>query len=251
MSGFKSLKKRETESAGIFRPFENLKKLLENKSVPLAPFRGEIFSVKKVEVEPNHPEYEKKLFIKAMAGVTPIPREKYFEEDDDDDIVEIRLPIHFDEDTDDETMSQLRNLVEGGDGFIVADTSEYMEGTGYCDNPEIARRLHQGDFSMQAYIDLHGMGVEAAQEAFDEFIKDAIINGKRAVLVVHGRGLSSPAMPILKSKVQDWLTRGPWRKWIIAFSSARSCDGGTGATYVLLRKTPFTKRLRKRYKRKN
>jgi hypothetical protein len=35
--------------------------------------------------------------------------------------------------------------------------------------------------------------------------------------------------------VVRWLTRGPWRKWIIAYSSARSCDGGTGATYVLLR----------------
>jgi DNA-nicking Smr family endonuclease len=248
MSGFKSLKKNEeSESAGIFRPFENLKKLLKGKSLPLAPFRGETFSVKQIDVEPNHPEYEQKLFIKAMAGVTPMPRGKYIEEDDD---VDIRLPIHLEEDTDVETMSQLRSLVQDGSGFIVADTSEYIEGTGYCDNPEIARRLHQGDFSMQAYIDLHGMGVEAAQEAFDEFINDAIIKGKRGVLVVHGRGLSSPARAILKNKVQDWLTRGPWRKWIIAFSSARSCDGGTGATYVLLRKNPFTKRLRKKFKRK-
>jgi DNA-nicking Smr family endonuclease len=72
--------------------------------------------------------------------------------------------------------------------------------------------------------------------------------GKRSVLIVHGRGLSSPSKPVLKAKVYEWLTSGQWRKWVIAFSSARSYDGGTGATYVLLRQRPLTKRFRKRTK---
>ena len=38
---------------------------------------------------------------------------------------------------------------------------------------------------------------------------------------------------------------GVWRKWILAFTSARLCDGGTGATYVLLRERPYTKRYGK------
>lgn len=149
----------------------------------------------------------------------------------------------------DDSLRKLKSLIENGKGFIVADTPEYIEGQGYCDNPEITKRLHRGDFAIQGYIDLHGMGVATAGDAFDQFIKESLRSGHRAVLVVHGRGLSSPVKPVLKTKVQEWLTRGPWRKWVIAFSSARACDGGAGATYVLLRKTPYTKRERKKSKK--
>jgi DNA-nicking Smr family endonuclease len=72
------------------------------------------------------------------------------------------------------------------------------------------------------------------------------MKGKRALLIIHGRGLSSPVKPILKSKVYLWLTTSPWHKWVIAFTSARACDGGAGATYVLLRQKPLSKRLRKK-----
>jgi DNA-nicking Smr family endonuclease len=39
--------------------------------------------------------------------------------------------------------------------------------------------------------------------------------------------------PVLKGKVNSWL-----QQWddVLAFCSARQCDGGTGATYVLLRR---------------
>ena len=88
-----------------------------------------------------------------------------------------------------------------------------------------------------------------ARDAFLGFMETAIASGKRAVLIVHGRGLSSPVAPVLKGKVFSWLTRGSIRKWVIAFTSARSCDGGAGATYVLLRLRPVTKRYRKNWKR--
>ena len=77
-------------------------------------------------------------------------------------------------------------------------------------------------------------------------MKWVVIHGKTGILVTHGRGLSSPAEPILKRKVEEWLTRGPWRKWVVAYTSARLCDGGAGATYVLLRPRPVSKRLKRR-----
>ncbi len=246
-------KKKKSGASGTYRPFENLKALLEGKSLPLADDSpAETVVVPHVSVDPDHPEYEQRLFVKAMAEVTPIPRGKYFEADFElpPDIFDDPGSIFNDDLIDPESLLRLKNLVEKGEGFVLSDTSEYIEGTGYCDNPELTDRLHRGDFSMQAYVDLHGLGAEAAQEVFDGFMKEAILTGKRAVLIVHGRGLSSPAKPVLKTKVQDWLTRGPWRKWIIAFSSARACDGGTGATYVLLRRQPFTKRFRKNYKKR-
>ncbi|MFH0813346.1 MAG: Smr/MutS family protein, partial [Pseudomonadota bacterium] len=133
-----------------------------------------------------------------------------------------------------------------GTGFHVADTPEYIEGTGYHVHPEIAKRLHRGDFSIQAHLDLHGLIVEEAKEVFDQFMKWVAIHGKTGVLVTHGRGLSSPTEPVLKRKVEEWLTRGPWRKWVVAYTSARLCDGGAGATYVLLRPRPVSKRFKVR-----
>jgi len=53
-------------------------------------------------------------------------------------------------------------------------------------------------------------------------------------------------LPVLKSKVYQWLTSSPWHKWVVAFTSARLCDGGAGATYVLFRTRPLTKRFRKK-----
>ena len=146
----------------------------------------------------------------------------------------------------DAALVRLENLVRHGEGFVVEYTAEYIEGAGPDICREVVRKLHQGEFSIQGYIDLHGFNVERAREAFDNFLKDSVASAKRGVLIVHGRGLSSPEEPVLKTKVFHWLTRGPWRKWVVAFCSARSCDGGAGATYVLLRRTPVTKKRRKK-----
>ena len=145
-----------------------------------------------------------------------------------------------------ESLQHLKDLVKHGTGFVVSLTPEYAEGIAQGVNPEVARRLHRGDFSIQDHIDLHGLRVHDAREAVDEFLSKNTLSGKRAVLIIHGRGLSSPAEPILKSKVYRWLTTSPWHKWVIAFTSARLCDGGTGATYVLLRQKPLPKRFRKK-----
>lgn len=192
----------------------------------------------------THLEDEDALFRQAMADVTPLQRRG-------------RLAIRPKRRTnpkpasacDREDLGRLRDLVDHGKGFVVADTSEYIEGVRYCDNPEIAKRLHKGEFSIQGHIDLHGLFAADAREALEEFFSRAVASGKRAVLVVHGRGLSSPGKPVLKTMVQEWLTQGPWRKWVIAFASARPCDGGAGATYILLRRRPSTKRFRKKRKR--
>lgn len=97
------------------------------------------------------------------------------------------------------------------------------------------RKLARGSFSVQAEIDLHGMTVVEAKPRLSEFIESCARDGKLCVRVVHGKGLGSGDRgPVLKQKVNRWL-----RQWdtVLAFVSTRQVHGGTGAVYVLLRKS--------------
>ncbi len=229
---------KDGRSSAFCRPFENLGALLRDRSLPPAAAAARPPAKK---AAPARPLDDNRLFREAMADVAPIRCNKYAR---CGKAGPSAPPPRFDADR--ETLQRLYRLVTAGEGFVVADTPEYMEGTGISAHPGTAARLHQGVFSIQGHIDLHGMGVQAAREAFNVFLKETIRSGKRAVLIVHGRGLSSPARPVLKTKVYEWLTHGPWRKWVIAFASARPHDGGAGATYVLLRQRPLTRRFRKK-----
>jgi DNA-nicking Smr family endonuclease len=229
---------KASKSSTINTPFENLRSLLKAKSVHLNSFPVEkVFLNKKIKQENDDV-----LFHAAMADVSPLDKKNVIEFEAIKDSPE--APVH--PDPVQESVVALKNLVAHGEGFVVENTPEYIEGTGPDVCREVVKKLHQGDFSIQAFIDLHGLGVSEAQEAFEKFLKESVTTGKRGILIVHGRGLSSPNEPVLKTRVYQWLTRGPWRKWVIAFSSARSCDGGAGATVVLLRKRPVTKRQRKK-----
>jgi DNA-nicking Smr family endonuclease len=232
---------KSSRQKGIYRPFERLKVLLEKESFVLKNSAAELPS-ESPDAETDAQD-ERALFEEAMADVERISQNI---------CAELNYPkclVSEPDQTDDtEVLLHLEKLVETGKGFVVADTAEYVEGIGYNVNREVAKRLHKGEFSLQGHIDLHGLTVEHARQVFEHFLKESIAAGKRMVLIVHGRGLSSPAAPILKSKVIEWLTTGPWRKWVMAFTSARLCDGGTGATYVLLRKRPATSRFKKNRK---
>jgi DNA-nicking Smr family endonuclease len=174
-----------------------------------------------------------------MEGVIAIKRDRFVKRVSQD-----RFSENSRNRDEDETLLKLRDLVKYGKGFNLSDTPEYIEGTGYHVHPSVAKRLHKGDFSIQAHVDLHGLLADEAKEVFEKFLKWAVMRGKTGILIIHGRGLSSPLEPVLKRKVVEWLTHGPWRKWVVAYSSARICDGGAGATYVLLRQRPISKRLK-------
>jgi len=235
---------KSPNSSGNFKPFKNLKALLEGKAIELksisTPKPDEAIQLNALKVDERP---DRIIFEEAMADVKKIARSNCaapspttFNHSNAD-----RNP-EYDEH---ECRVQLKKLIKYGTGFVVSLTPEYVEGTANNVSLEVARRLHRGYFSIQAHIDLHGLGVHDAHQAFERFLNKSILAGKRAVLIIHGRGLSSPYEPVLKTKVYQWLTIAPWHKWVIAFTSARLCDGGTGATYVLLRRQPLTKRFRK------
>jgi DNA-nicking Smr family endonuclease len=230
---------KSSTKKGLHRPFEDLKTLLQKRSIPLKAADSERTPTsRKAHVDP---EQEREIFEAAMADVEKMPQDTRADPEHPPFVI-----VGPDKKDVSEGVLHLHELIQNGKGFVVADTAEYIEGTGYNVNRALARRLHSGEYAVQGHIDLHGQTVESAQVLFDRFFKESIASGKRMVLVIHGRGLSSPADPVLKTQVIQWLITGPWRKWVLAFASARLCDGGAGATYVLLRNRPATKRLKKK-----
>lgn len=78
------------------------------------------------------------------------------------------------------------------------------------------------------------MTSKEAQAALRAFLAESVNARRQCVRIVHGKGLRSGARgPVLKASVNRWL-----RQWddVLAFVSAPTRDGGTGAVYVLLRR---------------
>jgi DNA-nicking Smr family endonuclease len=140
-------------------------------------------------------------------------------------------------DADLEAYDELRALVTGEVPFDIADTDEFIEGHARGLDPRVVRRLRRGDFAIQDHVDLHGLLKEEAKAELESFLARSQKQGRRCVLVVHGRGLhSKDQVPVLKEALKRWMHTARFARHVLGFSSARPHDGGTGAVYVLLKR---------------
>lgn len=99
----------------------------------------------------------------------------------------------------------------------------------------VLRKLRRGQFAIGMELDLHGMTTAVAKQAVTNFLASARSGGHGCVRIIHGKGLGSRGkQPVLKGKLDQWLQL---RNDVLAFCSARPVDGGTGAVYVLLKRT--------------
>ena len=98
-----------------------------------------------------------------------------------------------------------------------------------------AERLRRGKREIEARLDLHGMTQAEAHRALAAFIRASRADGKRCVLVITGRG--SAGGGVLKSAVPRWLDEPEVRPHLLAIATAQPRDGGSGALYVMLRRT--------------
>jgi DNA-nicking Smr family endonuclease len=98
---------------------------------------------------------------------------------------------------------------------------------------QVLRRLRRGLYQVEDELDLHGLSQRAARDELAEFIALSRHARHRCVRIIHGKGYRSGGRgPILKLAVNTWLRH---HADVLAFTSARAIDGGTGALYVLLR----------------
>jgi len=199
----------------LFTPFKGLKEALKSNE----------YTFNKKNIIENKTDEE--VFLDAMADVREI---REFRE------IPFKSPpgIKHRHVRTDDSLEVLKQIVNGERKIRLSDTGEYIEWISPAMRKDIAQRLHQGDFSVQDYIDLHGMTLHDAEEAFSLFFKEAMKKRLFCVKVIHGRGLRSPGGPVLKEALQKWL-QGSFRKWVLAYSTAKDCDGGLGATYIILK----------------
>lgn len=171
------------------------------------------------------------LFAQAMRGTARLDSKRG-----------VRLPAPVPEArpmSDDEqlALAELENLVKGRGEFRVHESEEMHTGLAPGVSFQLLERLQKGHFAYHRHLDLHGHVRDSAHQELGRFIAAARRDGERCVLVVTGRGKSSPnGVSVIRDALPRWLSRAPLRPHVLAFCTARAVDGGPGAFYVLLRR---------------
>jgi DNA-nicking Smr family endonuclease len=195
-------------------PFEGLKAALEKRR----------FILREQNVVESRSDEE--IFEEAMSDVREIPAFRK--------ILPLTPKVYPLPSPRDDALAVLSRIVKGETRMRISDTAEYISWVRPHIRKDIVEKLHRGDYSVQETIDLHGMTLIEAEEALSIFFREAIQKRLFCVKVIHGRGLRSPQGPVLKEALKRLLHRS-FSKWVLAYSTASYCDGGLGATYIVLK----------------
>ena len=119
-----------------------------------------------------------------------------------------------------------------GDGEIT-DTGDEISFRRAGVQDGVMRKLKRGEYRVEEVCDLHGLRVDEAKAALREFLAERA--GPQPALRAHhprqGQGLGPARARCIKTAVNMILRKtAP----VLAFTSARRVDGGTGAINVLL-----------------
>jgi DNA-nicking Smr family endonuclease len=98
----------------------------------------------------------------------------------------------------------------------------------------VYKKLRLGKYPIQARLDLHRKTLKQARDDVIHFLRKSMRMDIRTVLIVHGKGEQANPPALMKSFVAHWLTQ---IDEVQSIHSAQPFHGGTGALYVLLRKS--------------
>lgn len=126
---------------------------------------------------------------------------------------------------------------------LVAPLSERLARQPLAMDSKAFTKMKRGKLSPEGRIDLHGMTVDQAYPALIGFIIQSHAMGRRLVLVITGKGKSTPSdtviprqVGILKHQVPQWLRSPAVGNIVMQISESHISHGGSGAYYVYLRK---------------
>jgi DNA-nicking Smr family endonuclease len=166
------------------------------------------------------------LFRKTVGDIEPLKQ--------DSNVVNKPKPSPHPSKTEADNLAVIEEMTDGEyDESLLERGDELL----YCRpgvQKQTLRKLRRGQYKIEAELDLHGMTVAMASEALSDFLRQCAVRSQRCVRIIHGKGLGSiNKKPVLKNKLNQWLLK---RDSVLAFCSARSVDGGTGAIYLLLKR---------------
>jgi len=113
----------------------------------------------------------------------------------------------------------------------------------------VYKNLRLGKYPIEHRVSLLKMNLDEARDRLIQAIESAYEKGQRVILLQHGLGLNSQPKPgKLKSFINTWLTQF---SQVIAYHSAHKQHGGSGNTYVMLKKNPQQKLInREKHKKR-
>lgn len=164
------------------------------------------------------------LFRNAVAGVKPLPQKKLHTP------TTVKKTRRRDGESTPPPFSTLHI-----DDVTPLQAGERMEFARSGIAPRTMAQLRRGSITPTATLDLHGYQAKPAQLALHEFLRACGARGERCVRIIHGKGRVAQAPSVLKSIANHWLRE---QSQVLAFCSAPANDGGAGAVYVLLKRTP-------------
>ena len=175
--------------------------------------------------QPTDPKDEHELFRAAMQGVKPLKADNKItiKSKQTPRISKKIIQARF---VDDTLSNHIAENVTGGQALSFARSGIQNR---------VMLDLRRGRIPHTALLDLHGMTVIEARQSLTLFIQQCLQRHCKCVIIVHGKGaLDSDRPPPLKNHLNSWLRQIPE---VLAFCSALPRDGGSGAAYVLLRKS--------------
>lgn len=106
------------------------------------------------------------------------------------------------------------------------------------------RQLREGIAVPDRFVDLHGCTVQRAHDKVLREVEAAVAAGERLIVLVAGKPpaagttrLDAPLRGIIRASIVDWLTVHRLGGRIAAIRPAHPRHGGTGALYIVLRRT--------------
>ncbi|MBJ3816169.1 DNA endonuclease SmrA [Shimwellia pseudoproteus] len=131
-------------------------------------------------------------------------------------------------------LTQLDNVLTLGflDIVPLSQPLEYhLEGV----QPGVLEKLRLGKYPQQGSLNLIRQPVEQCRQQLFVFIRQAVRDGLRSLLIVHGKGKQDDSHAnIVRSYLARWLKEFDD---IQAYCQAPSHQGGSGACYVMLKKS--------------